>query len=211
VAKARSRNARGEGAHLRQDILEATIRLIDKAGSCEAVSLRAVAKEVGIAAPSIYAHFGDREELLLAVLKHLFERLIALRTAAEDDAMAAGGGPWECLRAGAIATIRFGLDSPGRYKMLFEGRVISGLGDKKAAAFGRPIQERVMAHLNALPKSATRRQAIDSERLSLLIWSATHGVVSLQINKPTFPWPEATALVEDLMRAILGSAGIKLP
>jgi AcrR family transcriptional regulator len=211
LAKARSRNARGEGSQLRQDILEATIRLIDKSGSCETVSLRAVAKEVGIAAPSIYPHFGDREELLLAVLKHLFERLVEFRTRAEEEAVAAGGGPWECLRAGAFATVRFGLERPGHYKMLYEGRVISGLSDKKAATFGRPIQERVIAHINALLPSSPQQRSMEAERLSLLTWAAVHGVISLQINKPTFSWPDATALVEDLMRAILRSAGVKLP
>lgn len=175
------------------------------------MSLRAVAKEVGIAAPSIYPHFGDREELLLAVLRHLFESLIALRTRAEEEAVAAGGGPWECLRAGAFATIRFGLERPGHYKMLYEGRVISGLSDKKAAAFGRTIQEKVVAHIDALLQSNSCQRSMEPERLSLLTWAAVHGVISLQINKPTLPWPDAAALVEDLMRAILRSVGVKLP
>ncbi len=34
---------------------------------------------------------------------------------------AAGGGPWERLRACVLATVRFGLERPGHYKMLYEG------------------------------------------------------------------------------------------
>jgi len=209
VAKVRRRNVRGEGGQLRQDIIDATIKLIEKSGSCENVSLRAVAKHVGIAAPSIYPHFADRDELLLAVLKHLFDELVELRSKAEDAVASAGGGPWETLRAGIFATVKFGLKRPGHYKMLYEGGVISALNDKTAATFGRPIQLRVMALLAELFKGATEKPNV--ERLSLLLWVATHGVISLQINKPTLAWPDATALVEDFMRALLqptGSRGI---
>ena len=47
------------------------------------------------------------------------------------------------------------------------------------------------------------REAEDTERLALLLWASTHGVISLQINKPTLRWPKATALVEELMRALI--------
>jgi len=188
---------------LRQDIIDAAIRLIDQAGSCEGLSLRGVAKEVGIAAPSIYPHFADRDALLLAVLQHLFAELIALRTKAENAAAKAGGGAWEQLRAAVFATVRFGLERPGHYKMLFEGRVISGLGDKKAATFGRPIQASVVALVEEILAASPRRDDADAERLALLLWASLHGVVSLQINKPTLAWPKATVLVEELMRALL--------
>src|SRR5882724_6133685 len=179
--KARQRNARGEGGQLREDILKAAIALIEKAGSCEGVSLRAVAKQAGIAAPSVYPHFVDRDALLLAVLQKLFDEMVELRTKAEE---AAGGGAWERLRAGVFATVRFGLERPGHYKMLYEGRVISGLSDPKAATFGRAIQTRVIALITEILEATPGREAQDAERLSLLLWAATHGVISLQINKP---------------------------
>lgn len=198
----RQRNARGEGGQLREDILDAAIALIEKAGSWEGLSLRAVAKEVGIAAPSIYPHFADREDLLLAVLKKLFDELIELRNKAEEQAARAGGGAWERLRAAVFATVRFGLHRPGHYKMLFEGWIVSGLSDPKAAAFGLPIQTRVVTLIKEI-LAASGRKSEDAQRLSLLLWASAHGVTSLQINKPTLKWPEATGLVEDLMRAVL--------
>jgi AcrR family transcriptional regulator len=203
----RQRNARGEGGQLRQDILDAAIALIERTGSSEAASLRAVAKAVGIAAPSVYAHFADRDALLLAVLEQLFDQFIALRNQAEDAAAAAGGSPWERLRASVFATVRFGLERPGHYKMLYEGRVISGLSDPMAAAFGRPIQIRTAGLIREILQGVRGRDAEDAERLALILWCATHGVVSLQINKPTLAWPEATTLVEDLMRSIIRPAG----
>lgn len=195
----RQRNARGEGGQLRDDILEAATALVDETGSSEAVTLRGIAKAVGVAAPSLYAHFDDRDALLLAMLERSFNELIAIRDEAEKQAAAEGGGAWERLRAASLATVRFGLRRPGHYKMLFEGGVIPTLRDPKAASFGRPIQARVIELLKEVLDAVPERGQEDAERLSLLLWASTHGVISLQINKPTLHWPDATKLVEELM------------
>jgi len=163
------------------------------------VSLRGVAKQAGIAAPSVYGHFADLDELLLAVLERLFAELIALRVAAEEAAV---DDPWERLRASVFATVRFGLTRPGHYRMLFEGQVVPALSNPRAATFGRPIQARVVALLREI-LDASGRAGENAERLSLLLWAGVHGVISLQINKPTLDWPDATGLVEDLMRAVV--------
>jgi len=203
MTASRQRNARGEGGRLWQDIIDAGIRLIDRAGSCEAMSLRAVAKEAGIAAPSVYPHFADRDALLLAILEQLFDELIALRTQAEEESAAAGGGPWEQLRAAEFAVVDYGLQRPGHYKMLHEGRVISGLTDPRRAQFGRPIQLRVATLIREALAGDPGRADVDAEHLALLLWAGVHGVISLQINKPTLDWPEATGLAEEMMTALV--------
>jgi AcrR family transcriptional regulator len=50
----RVRNRRGQGGRLRTDIVTAAAELLDEAGTEQAVTLRAVARRIGIAAPSIY-------------------------------------------------------------------------------------------------------------------------------------------------------------
>ena len=64
----RERNRRGEGDRLRAEILAAASRLLEAAGTDEGLSLRAVAREVGISPQSMYLHFGNLDELGLAVL-----------------------------------------------------------------------------------------------------------------------------------------------
>ena len=49
---ARSRNRRGEGHQLREELIEAASELLARGTSEEALSLRAVAREVGIAPTS---------------------------------------------------------------------------------------------------------------------------------------------------------------
>lgn len=54
----------------REAAAEAALRLIDDKG-LDALSLQAVAKELGVSAPSLYHHFRDKEELLAEVARSL--------------------------------------------------------------------------------------------------------------------------------------------
>jgi AcrR family transcriptional regulator len=198
----RSRNARGEGEKLRGEIIDAAVKVLSTLGPEDPFSLRSVAKMAKIAAPSIYIHFSDRSALLLAVLEKLFAEQVAIRAAAETDATKAGGGAWERLLARSVASVRFGLEHPGHYKVLFEGRVVPRLKDPRIAGFGRPLLVRSIELIREIPSQAGR-VCDDPERLSLLLWSGLHGIVSLRINKPTLDWPAAAELAEQITRAII--------
>jgi len=203
TAKPRQRNARGEGERLRAELIDAAIRVLAALGPQEPFSLRAVAKEAKVAAPSVYLHFADLNMLLLAVLERLFAEQIALRDAAEDEAAHAGGGAWERLLARSLAYVRFGLANTGHYRVLFEGRVVPRLDNPRAAAFGQPILERSVELIREI---LPRRHKQDPQHLALILWAGLHGIVSLRINKPTFDWPEAEALAEEFMRSLLRPA-----
>ncbi|WP_199554215.1 TetR/AcrR family transcriptional regulator [Sandaracinobacteroides hominis] len=62
----------------RQAAAEAALALIDKAG-LDALSLQAVARELGVSAPSLYHHFRDKDELLAQVVRTLLEEINAER------------------------------------------------------------------------------------------------------------------------------------
>ena len=198
----RPRNARGEGEKLRGEILDAAVAVLSALGPEDPFSLRAVAKMAKIAAPSVYIHFAERNALLLAVLEKLFAEQVAIRAAAEADAAKAGGGAWERLLARSMASVRFGLENPGHYKVLFEGRVVPRLNDPRIANFGLPLLVRSIELIREIPAQPGRVSDYP-ERLSLLLWSGLHGVISLRINKPTLDWPPAPELAEQITRTII--------
>src|SRR5712691_5716284 len=140
-ARRRQRNARGQGARLTEDIVSAAITLIERAGTHEAVTLRAVAREVGIAAPSIYAHFPDRDAIVMAVVVRIFDQLTQ---AIEQGANSAGEDPVGRLVAGCEGYVAFGLDHPARYGVLFSGRRMAAADYCKPVSLGpdgRPVLE----------------------------------------------------------------------
>jgi AcrR family transcriptional regulator len=199
----RRRNARGKGDLLRGDIIDAAVRVLQRLGPEDPFSLRAVAKESGIAAPSIYIHFVDRDALLHAVLDHLYADLLALRSAAEEKAARLGGGAWEQLLAASFATISFGLERPGHYRVIYEGRIMPRLAAPNRMAFAAQLQARTVELIRDIAIQGPKRRVEDPSRTSMLLWAAIHGIISFRINKPDLPWPDTFELAENMLRVLI--------
>src|SRR5215813_6123994 len=108
----RQRNPRGQGERLRDDIIEAASRLLADPAA-PPLTLRAVAREVGVAATSVYLHFDDIESLTLAVVNHLFAELIRRQDEITET------DPRQRALAGALVYCEFGLAAPGHYQLMF--------------------------------------------------------------------------------------------
>jgi AcrR family transcriptional regulator len=199
----RERNRRGEGGRLRADILAGATELLERTGSEEAVTLRAVARQVGISAPSIYPHFPDREAIVDAIVDDAFADFNAAIAGAID----AGSGPLARLRAGCAAYLRFAEERPNRYKLLFERQVVSDAPGQAAPAIRiksfealvRCVQDCIDAGISA---------SADAQLDSKAIWFGMHGYATLHPLLPGFPWPDPEALLD---RLIGGLAQITVP
>jgi len=208
AARTRHRNPRGQGARLTQDIVSGALALIERTGSAEAVTLRAVAREVGIAAPSIYAHFPDRDAVLMAVVARVFDELTE---AIEQGREAAGQDPAGRLVAGCEAYVAFGLEHPARYGVLFSrqrpaapdyckpvpigpaSRPVLEFGAGSFALLVQAIQDCVTAGVSA---------STDAVADATAVWAALHGTVSLRTALPRFPWPDPAVFVRQLVLSL---------
>ena len=101
MTKTRQRNPRGQGERLRDDIIEAASALLADPAA-PPLTLRAVAREVGVAATSVYLHFDDIDSLTLAVVNHLFDELIRRQDQITETDPASGSwpGPWSTASSG---------------------------------------------------------------------------------------------------------------
>lgn len=196
TARERERNRRGEGERLRVEIVAAAERLLITQ-PVEALSLRAVAREVGVSAPALYLHFADRRELVWAVLLHQFGELIEITSIA-----AAGSANSTCapdrLRAWCIAYCQFGSERPGHYRALFESWTAEQLDMPLERLPGHELWQSLRALI-----AACGVPTVEVEELSTLVWAGLHGLVSLRINKPSFPWPPIEQLVDGHLRRML--------
>lgn len=127
-----------------------------------------------------------------------------MRDAAETAAILSGGGAWERLLARSISGVRYGIENPGHYKVLFEGRIVPRLIDQQVSNLGQPLMIRSTELIRSiLSTSENNRVSEDPERLAYLLWSGLHGIISLSINKPTQAWPPIEEMVEQMVRAIV--------
>ncbi|MYT13067.1 transcriptional regulator, TetR family [Streptomyces sp. SceaMP-e96] len=174
-AAVRARNPRGQGERLREELLRATERLLEEVGSEDALSLRAVARAAGVAAPSIYRHFSDKTELVWATLEVSYERLAEAMSGA---AAKAADDPVERLRAQLRAYCRYAVAHPATYRLLYETRQ-TPVGPERLA--GHPAGLLVRSWQQALTacEDAGWRVRGSRSEAPYVLWSAVHGRVTL--------------------------------
>jgi AcrR family transcriptional regulator len=117
-APARARTARERARdQITADILAAARIRLAREGPA-ALSLRAVARDVGMVSSAVYRYFASRDELLTALLVLAYDDLGSAAERA-DDAVAERDDVWARWR-GALRSIRhWALASPGDYALLY--------------------------------------------------------------------------------------------
>jgi AcrR family transcriptional regulator len=182
-APARRRNRRGEGDRLREEIITAASQVIAESGDDSALTLRGVARRLGIAAPSIYRHFTDVDELKMAVVQRAFADFARARDAASHD----DNDPAARLLARCRAYIRFALANPGPYRYLFSQHAPTG--DPARPLAGMPVFHALAESISRCQQAGLARADDDPQWLAAQVWAALHGLVLLRLNSPGFPWP----------------------
>ncbi|MFL6062710.1 MAG: TetR-like C-terminal domain-containing protein [Marmoricola sp.] len=158
------------------------VRLVDEAGrilsaeGASALTLRRLARSVGISTMPVYTLFGDKSGLLSAMYREGYRRLgAALRSAAE-----AGDEPLQALVDLGRTYRRIALANPHLYDLMFGRPVPSFEPDPETqgvadAAF-RPLAEAVQQCLDAgLVRGG------EAERIAFHLWAVSHGMVSLEL------------------------------
>jgi AcrR family transcriptional regulator len=163
----RSRNDRGQGGRLREEIIAAAMAVIDESADPSPLTLRGVARRAGISAPSIYAHFDDVEAVADAALKRGFAEL--------DDAVAQAmaGAPTarDALIDGCLAYVRHGWEHRSRYRFMFAA---SGFAPDAVRTFAR-IEDAL-----GTCAAAGSSRSTDPHADAFLVWTAMHGIATLQ-------------------------------
>lgn len=186
--------------------MSAATGLLVSAGSPEAVTLRAVAREIGIATTSIYSHFPDRAAILQAVADRAF-------TAMTAASLRAGEGvtdPVARLVGGCRAYVDFAREHPQLYALMFT----------TAAAPGAPRGSREREPGDGLPDDAPSQTGFtglaraiaacidagvsastDAVADAVAVWMGLHGFATLRASM-TFQWPEEEALLQHLVLSL---------
>jgi AcrR family transcriptional regulator len=189
----RPRNRRGEGGKLRDELVEAARRLLSSADHEAEVSIRAVTREAGAAPQSFYLQFASLDELLYAVYALEYEEFRQALAYAADQA----ASPQARLTAVCLAYCEFAQAQPGRYRALtgVRGqRSHPGWDDQPlpgAPAFA-VLRDTVTQALVAAESSA------DPFLAAATLWASLHGLVTLQVTRPAFPWPPLADMIASI-------------
>ncbi|MEV1333755.1 TetR/AcrR family transcriptional regulator [Micromonospora costi] len=160
-----------ERGDVRQRILDAAANLLETQGR-DAVTTRAVSAAAGVQPPTIYRLFTDMRGLLDAVTSDGFEAYLRSK---QDQALT--DDPVRDLRTGWDLHVRFGLDHPAQYLLMY-GQPTPG--HRTAAA------ERAMQWLRMLVDrvAAAGRLTVSAETGVRMIHSVGTGVTLNLIGTP---------------------------
>jgi|SRR3954451_18326572 len=183
---------------LRGALIEAALREAEQGGA-EAISIKALAKQLGVSQPAPYRHFADRDALLAAVTAEAFRQLSAILR----EAMAKPSKQSKLSRL-AQATLDFGLRRYGIYRLMFASRTVS------CAPRGSELNEATRETF-ALVIEALEAPAVGylRERHALKVWAALHGVVTLA-EQGLFTGEAAHATREELVEDFVNETKMAL-
>jgi AcrR family transcriptional regulator len=198
----RPRNPRGQGDRLRDELLDAALRLLAEAAHPDDVSIRAIAREAGVSPTAAYRHFDDRDELVEEAVSCCFQgftELLAERAAGVDD-------PFERLRRAGQAYVEFAEQQCGRYRVLFSNPVRFEVGAEpnhqhKHLAGDQAFDALVQIVQDCIDAGAPTRTE-DARYLAYQVWTWAHGIVDLRITHAEMDFPSAEQMFDDLRIAL---------
>ena len=169
-----------------------------EAGGFEALSLRAVARELEVTAPALYDHVDSKADLLALVAGEGYEELLR-----HFDAVSAGS-VGERLRSRALAYVDFAVAHPELFRLMFQYRPaeVPVDVDNELAAATKAFEANFADVTEAMDEGILARG--DVIEVSLVLWSAMHGVATVSQMIPTGDHRILAAAVVDAMLRGLG-------
>lgn len=139
----------------------------------EKLSLRDVARRLGVSHQAPYKHYASRDHLLAEVMRRCFERF-----ARSLDAALGAADPREDMAALGQAYLRYALDNPLEYRLMFGTPWPSTAEHPELLRDARhafDILRRALVRM----RGAAGRDRTQGDLDALFVWSSMHGLASV--------------------------------
>lgn len=160
---------------LRRALLEEAGKVLESEGA-DSITLRSLARSLGVSHAAPGHHFADRTELLAELSADGYAGLANTL----DEAMAAEP-PVNWLRATGRAYIRFGMANPERYRMMFASQLMGeDCPERLRAESSRAYMMLLRATYQGIPDVDPAEYQVGITEL--FAWSLVHGAMMLWLD-----------------------------
>ena len=186
-----------EKAALKREILNAARDLFVQDGY-ENVSMRRIAEKIDYSPTAVYLHFVDKADLLFQICEETFAKLVAQG----GKLLAHKIDPLTKLKMFGRAYIEFGLKHPDHYRLTF---MVQHERDELEARYENSMAQRAFGVLRLCVQECIAKgvfRHLDLSQTSQALWAGVHGITSLLIARPDFPWTEKDQTIDLLIDSL---------
>ena len=182
----------------REEICQASMRVFAR-GGIEAVTLRAIAKELAWSCATPYRYFANKDEIIVALRTATFARFADVLEAA----IAVETDPAASLAALIRAYTEAALADPDGYRLLLDMR------QEDSNAFPELARQRRRAFETCVRTARAARAAglipadSDAETVAHVFWSGVHGLLSLHLADQLVMTRTLDDLIEPLTQTLV--------
>jgi AcrR family transcriptional regulator len=163
--------------NLKNELIDAGVELISKKG-IDSLSLRSLAKQLGVSHTAIYRHFKNKESLVLQIIEHGYT---LLHTSLEKAVKESDNIIEQFILSGRYY-LKFAIDYPNYYNVMF-GKYIN------KSDYSENLREKSMKPFNLIADIIYKAQQagyikkIDHRKAAFVVWSLVHGTANLIITQ----------------------------
>jgi AcrR family transcriptional regulator len=183
----------------RADIIEVSRAIVEDEG-VEHLTIRRIAETINRTQPAVYQHFSGKDAILEAIVTDGF-------TALAERLKRASRAGQASLAAIANAYVRFGLERPRLYEVMFVAA--PAIAFAAGAATPAPASAAFATVATAVAESGTPPDRIDT--ITEIVWASLHGLVTLSITRRLRPGRALQQARLDQLVAAFGALTSSLP
>ena len=183
---------------LRAALLAEAAEMIDEGGT-SSVTMRAIGRRLGVSRSAPYRHFADKSALLVAVAAAGFDRLRDRLEAVDAGAPGAG---IERLQQVGEEYVRFALENPGHYRLMYGKEAITREDRPELREAANALFDELVRVVRTYQRSGTIKRR-DPHLQAYVAWGAVHGLASLLIEGQILTAVDVDGLIRQTTSTLL--------
>lgn len=157
---------------LKESLIEGAQQLLAEKGSA-CFSLHELARRVGVSVAAPYRHFENRDALLGTVAARGYEQLLRML----GESMSGTADPVDQLRSFGVSYMKFAIDFPELFQLMFTDRYRSETDEAQRASF-----EPMIDFVQQAQEAGALPSGTPAPHIARFLWATAHGLTVLHIS-----------------------------
>lgn len=185
--------------NLRQAVIDTALQLADESGD-ERISLREVARRIGVSSGAPFRHFADHAALMTAIAE---EATVRLRLMVERDQHQSPTAAIERLRTMGHSFLAWALQHPTSFKLVSARRLYHFEASPILVAHFQVVREQTVALVAQAQLEGALPSDMPAQRLALMLRSAVYGMARMHVDGQLSQWGVSPRAAQRELQATL--------